>query len=47
MYIHKNTILYRMNKIRELLGSDLESGEERMYYYLAAAAYEDSRRKDL
>ena len=47
MYIHKNTILYRMNKIRELLGSDLESGEERMYYYLAAAAYEESRRKDL
>ena len=40
MYIHKNTILYRMNKIRELLGCGLEDGEERAYYYLAAVAGE-------
>ena len=41
LYIHKNTILYRMNKIRELLNCDLEDGEQRMYYYLAALAAED------
>ncbi len=41
LYIHKNTILYRMNKIRELLRCDLEDGEERMYYYLAALAAEE------
>lgn len=35
MFIHKNTIVYRMGKIKELLGCDLESGEERMQYYLA------------
>ena len=36
MFIHKNTILYRMGKIKELLGSDLEDGEERLMYYLAS-----------
>ncbi len=35
MFIHKNTIVYRMSKIKELLQTDLESGEERMVYYLA------------
>ncbi len=36
IYIHKNTILYRMGKIKELLNTDLEDGEERMALYLAA-----------
>ena len=35
MFIHKNTIVYRMSKIKELLQADLELGEERMAYYLA------------
>lgn len=35
MFIHKNTIVYRMGKIKELLRCDLENGEERMAYYLA------------
>ncbi len=35
MFIHKNTILYRMTKIRELLKADLDDGEERMFYYMA------------
>lgn len=35
MFIHKNTILYRMAKIRELLKADLDDGEERLFYYMA------------
>lgn len=35
LFIHKNTIVYRMSKIKELLDCDLESGEDRMAYYLA------------
>ncbi|SFB17185.1 PucR C-terminal helix-turn-helix domain-containing protein [Acetitomaculum ruminis DSM 5522] len=35
MYIHKNTIVYRMAKIREILNCDLEDGEERLGFYLA------------
>ena len=35
MFIHKNTIVYRMGKIRELLSADLDDGEERLYLYLA------------
>ena len=42
MFIHKNTILYRMNKIKELLNCGLEDGEERMYYLLAALAAEEN-----
>jgi len=36
MFIHRNTILYRMKKIKELTGFDAENGEERLEYYLAA-----------
>lgn len=35
LFIHKNTIVYRMGKIRELLGAELEEGNERMRLYLA------------
>ena len=35
LFIHKNTIVYRMNKIKELLNTDLENGRERLMYYLA------------
>ena len=35
MYIHRNTILYRMNNIRRLLGSSLETQEERLPYQIA------------
>lgn len=35
MFIHKNTIAYRMNKIRELLGTDLDSMEVKTGLYLA------------
>lgn len=30
MYIHRNTITYRMNNIREIMGTPLESTEERL-----------------
>ena len=35
MYIHRNTILYRMAKIKELLGSSLETPQERVDYIIA------------
>lgn len=35
MFIHKNTILYRMGKIKELLGDSFEDSKVRMMYYLA------------
>ncbi|MCD7821867.1 MAG: PucR family transcriptional regulator ligand-binding domain-containing protein [Clostridiales bacterium] len=35
MYTHRNTVGYRMGKIRELLGQDLDSQQQRMPYLLA------------
>ena len=35
MFIHRNTILYRMSQIREILGTDLESQSERVKYLIA------------
>lgn len=35
MFTHRNTVNYRMGKIRELLGCDLATQEERMPYLLA------------
>lgn len=35
MFVHKNTIVYRINKIKELLDTGLEDDEERLRFYLA------------
>ena len=35
MFIHKNTIVYRMNKIKELLECDIDNPEERLKYRIA------------
>ena len=35
MYIHRNTIAYRMNSIRKLLGTDLGSVDESLPYLIA------------
>lgn len=35
LFIHRNTILYRMANIKKLLGCSLESPEEKMYYAIA------------
>ena len=35
MFTHKNTILYRMGNIRRILGTDLETQEDRMKYQIA------------
>ena len=35
LFAHKNTVVYRIAKIKELLGDDLETGEKRLYYYIA------------
>ena len=40
LFIHKNTIVYRINKIKDLLKCDLDDGEERIYLYLACLAME-------
>ncbi|WP_296877139.1 helix-turn-helix domain-containing protein [Thomasclavelia sp.] len=35
LYMHRNTINYRMNKIKELLNCDFENFEDKMEYMLA------------
>ncbi|MBR4026371.1 MAG: PucR family transcriptional regulator ligand-binding domain-containing protein [Lachnospiraceae bacterium] len=35
MYTHRNTVIYRISNIKKLLGSNLESPEERLPYQLA------------
>ncbi len=35
MFTHRNTVIYRMNKIKELLGTNLEQTEERLPYQIA------------
>lgn len=35
MFVHKNTIVYRIGKIKELLGCDLEDDDDRVRFYLA------------
>ena len=35
MYIHRNTIIYRMNNIKQLLDCDLEKAEDRLLYMIA------------
>ena len=35
MYTHRNTVIYRVNKIKEMLGDDLSNPEERVKYQVA------------
>ena len=35
MFIHRNTLMYRMNKIKKLLGTDLSTAEDKMKYQIA------------
>ena len=35
LYIHRNTILYRMANIKKLLGCSLESPEDKLFYAIA------------
>ena len=35
MFTHRNTVIYRMNKIKEMLGTNLEKTEERLPYQMA------------
>ena len=39
LYVHRNTVLYRLNKIRALLGCDLSQMPMAYDIYLAAAIY--------
>ena len=35
MYVHRNTLMYRMNNIRKLLNTDLTSAEDKLHYQIA------------
>ncbi|MBR5047816.1 MAG: PucR family transcriptional regulator ligand-binding domain-containing protein [Eubacterium sp.] len=35
MFIHRNTLMYRINKIKKLLGTDLSTSEEKLQYQIA------------
>ena len=35
LYIHKNTVVYRINMLREMFGLDLEDDRERQYILLS------------
>ena len=35
MYTHRNTLMYRMNKIKKMLGTDLSSSEEKLSLQMA------------
>ena len=39
MFIHRNTVLYRLNKMRALIGCDLSEMPMAYDIYLAAAIY--------
>ncbi len=39
MFLHRNTVHYRIKKIEELLGCDLSKLDTKMYLLLAASAY--------
>lgn len=40
MFTHRNTVIYRMNGIRKLLGCELESAQERLDYQIACKILE-------
>ncbi len=40
LFVHRNTIQYRMNNIRQLLDCQLETQQERMPYYVACLIYD-------
>jgi PucR family transcriptional regulator, purine catabolism regulatory protein len=40
MHVHRNTLLYRLSRIQEITGLDLEDGETRLALYLAILAGE-------
>ncbi len=35
MFLHRNTVIYRMNNIKKMLGSELDTAEEKMKYLIA------------
>lgn len=43
LYIHRNTLLYRLDRIREIGGFDLDDAETRLQLQLALRAYELTR----
>ena len=39
MFMHKNTLIYRMKRIRELFGVDLEVNKDLIKLYFSFAVY--------
>ena len=40
IHVHRNTLLYRLSRIQEITGADLEDGETRLTLHLAMLAGE-------
>ena len=40
MFVHRNTLMYRMNNIKKLLGTDLTSAEDKLSYQIACLIWE-------
>jgi DNA-binding PucR family transcriptional regulator len=45
LYIHRNTLLYRLDRIREIGAYDLDDAETRLQLQLALRAHELTRRE--
>jgi purine catabolism regulator len=43
LHVHRNTILYRLERIQDITGLDLEDGETRLILYLAVRSSETLR----
>ncbi|HFH0175337.1 TPA: helix-turn-helix domain-containing protein [Clostridioides difficile] len=39
MFLHRNTLVYRLEKINEILGFDLKNFENAMIFYLSVKSY--------
>ena len=45
MYVHRNTIMYRLNKLKKMYGIDITKPYECTKIYLAILIYEENIRK--
>lgn len=47
LFLHRNTLIYRLDKIRELLNLDLKNFKDAQIFYLSVKAYQLSKFKHL
>ena len=41
LFLHRNTLIYRVNRIEEIIGTDLKEERERLYLLLSYLAQND------